>query len=126
MDVDLLYGRDGLTISLPDGAEATVVRKPDMPVLEDPAAAVADAFDRPFGTEPLSTLARGCNSATILICDITRPVPNGLFLRPLLERLVNAGVPKEGIVIPYPQQVVRLHPASVTAEDELGREGKGR
>jgi nickel-dependent lactate racemase len=99
MEVDLLYGRDGLTISLPDGAEATVVRKPDMPVLEDPAPAVADAFDRPFGTEPLSTLARGCDSATILICDITRPVPNGLFLRPLLERLIDAGVPKEGIVV---------------------------
>jgi MscS family membrane protein len=32
---------------------------------------------------------------------------------------------KEGVVIPYPQQVVRLHAASVTAEDEMNRDGEG-
>ena len=36
---------------------------------------------------PYETLVRGKRSACILICDITRPVPNHLFLRPLIEGL---------------------------------------
>ena len=34
-----------------------------------------------------------------MICDITRPVPNHLFLRPLIERLNAAGVPYAGITV---------------------------
>jgi len=34
-----------------------------------------------------------------VICDITRPVPNGVFLRPLIESLVEAGVPVDGITV---------------------------
>ena len=42
---------------------------------------------------------RGRKSACILICDITRPVPNHLFLRPLIEGLIAAGVPRERITV---------------------------
>jgi nickel-dependent lactate racemase len=34
-----------------------------------------------------------------VICDITRPVPNGLFLRPLVETMVQSGIPLDQIVI---------------------------
>ena len=44
-------------------------------------------------------LARGKRSACILICDITRPVPNGLFLRSLIRTLLDAGVPRSGITV---------------------------
>jgi len=44
MQVDLLYGRGTLPIRLPDDLEVTVVRKPAMPVLDDPPAAVARAL----------------------------------------------------------------------------------
>jgi lactate racemase len=37
-------------------------------------------------------LAKAAGSATIAICDITRPVPNHLFLRPLIEILLQAGI----------------------------------
>ncbi|MCY3837344.1 MAG: nickel-dependent lactate racemase, partial [Gammaproteobacteria bacterium] len=43
--------------------------------------------------------ARGKNSACILICDVTRPVPNGLFLRPLLEALLKAGIDASDVTI---------------------------
>ncbi|WP_375433257.1 hypothetical protein [uncultured Friedmanniella sp.] len=33
---------------------------------------------------------RGRRSACILICDITRPVPNGRLLRPLITALLAA------------------------------------
>ena len=48
---------------------------------------------------PLSELARGKKSACILICDITRPVPNGTLLPPLIDTLTRAGVPRTGITI---------------------------
>ena len=62
-----------------------MIRKRQMPVLPQPEAAVREALAAPVGAPPLAELARGKTSACILICDITRPVPNGLFL-PILVR----------------------------------------
>src|SRR5690606_18905914 len=44
-------------------------------------------------------LAQGRKSACILICDITRPVPNHLFLRPMVETLEAAGILRANITI---------------------------
>lgn len=97
--IELLYGKGTLALRPPSGSRATVIRKHAMPVLPDPAGAVREALARPFDAAPLAELARGRRSACILICDITRPVPNGLFLRPMIETLLEAGVPREGISI---------------------------
>jgi nickel-dependent lactate racemase len=48
---------------------------------------------------PFDELVRGRKSACILICDITRPVPNRLFLRPMIERMLAAGLPRERITV---------------------------
>ena len=95
MNVRLLYGRGELEVRLPEGCEPTVVEKPAMPVIEDPEAAVAAALD----AGRLAEAAAGARSACLLICDITRPVPNRLFLRPLVERLEGAGVPRDAITV---------------------------
>jgi nickel-dependent lactate racemase len=97
--IELLYGRGTLRVTPPPGCVPTIVRKRPMPVLEDPAGAVARALDRPIGCPPIAELARGRRSACILVCDITRPVPNHLFLRPLIERLLAAGVPRDGVTV---------------------------
>ena len=99
MQIDLRYGRGSMPLTLPDDADVTVVRKPPMPLLEDEAASVERALDEPVGVQPLAELARGANTACIAICDITRPVPNHLFLRPMIERLLAAGVPQNGITV---------------------------
>ncbi len=95
----LAFGRAHLTIGLPAGTRPTVIRKNPLPLIENPAAAVRAALEQPIGAAPLSELARGRRSACILICDKTRPVPNRLFLWPMIETLVAAGVPIEGICI---------------------------
>ena len=95
MNVKLLYGRGELEVRLPDGCEPTVIEKPPMPVIEDPATAVAAALDG----GGLAKAAAGARSACILICDVTRPVPNRLFLRPLIERLEDAGVPRSAVTV---------------------------
>jgi nickel-dependent lactate racemase len=99
MDVQLSYGRHALDIRLPEAARVTVIRKPAMPVLPAPADAVAAALVTPVAAQPLSLEARGKRSACILICDITRPVPNGLLLPPIIRTLLDAGIPRENIVV---------------------------
>jgi nickel-dependent lactate racemase len=97
MQVELNYGRRTLPVELPDNVQVTVVRKPSMPLLPDPARAIGKALQEPIGAASLDQLARNARSATIAICDITRPVPNHLFLRPLIEILLEAGITSTAI-----------------------------
>jgi len=99
MTIDLLYGRGTVSVAPPPGCVPTVIAKHAMPVLPEPAAAVGRALAEPIGVPALGALARGKQSACILICDITRPVPNGLFLGPLVRGLLDAGVPRGGITV---------------------------
>ena len=99
MKIPLRYGRGDLEIELPTDSDVTVIRKPEMPLLADAAAAVDHALDHPADGRSLSEIARGATTACIAICDITRPVPNHLFLRSMIERLVRAGIPSSGITV---------------------------
>jgi nickel-dependent lactate racemase len=99
MQVDLSFGRGGLPLQLPDSLSTTVIRKPTIPVTASGEDIIESALAAPVGADALETLANGAKTACILICDITRPVPHGLFLRPLIERLAAAGVPKSGITV---------------------------
>jgi lactate racemase len=99
MQLELNYGRGKLPLQLDDRWKVTVIRKPPMPVETDPAAAVRDALSRPVRARPLAGEAREAKSACILICDITRPVPNHLLLPPLLRELLAAGMRRESICI---------------------------
>jgi nickel-dependent lactate racemase len=99
MQVELSYGRGVLPVRLPDDAEVTIVRKPAMPVVADPDAAVRAALADPIAAQPLAVEARGKSSACILINDITRPVPNRLLLRPIVSTLLEAGLAAERIVV---------------------------
>ncbi len=92
MVIDLPYGHGTVPLQLPDEARATVVRKVPLPPLPDPEVAVREAYDSPIGCAPLADLARGKATACVVICDITRPVPNVVLLRPLVDTLVGAGV----------------------------------
>ena len=99
MQVTMAYGRRGLPIELPDDREVTVIRKPEMPVVGSPADAVRAALDAPCGSPRLEEAARGVKSACILVCDVTRPVPNGLLLRPVIERLAAGGIPPGQVTV---------------------------
>jgi nickel-dependent lactate racemase len=87
------YGRGHLPLRLPENARPTLVRKRALPKLPDPHRAIAAALNEPVAAAPLSVLAKGRGSACILVCDITRPVPNRLFLRPMIETMAAAGIP---------------------------------
>jgi len=99
MIVELLYGRANLPVHLPDPIKVASLRKRPMTPLRDPARVTFEALENPVKSPPLAELARKRRNACILICDITRPVPNGLVLPPLVETLVRAGIPHHRIHI---------------------------
>lgn len=98
-NIALAFGRASLAVRFPDEAELTVIRKAPRPKLAEPVAAVHAALAQPVGGPALPDAARGRRSACILVCDITRPVPNGLFLRPIVDQLTGAGIPLAAITI---------------------------
>lgn len=99
MRVRLEYGRTGLDVDLPEERVVRRLAYKDAPPLADPAATLQACLAAPTGTRPLAELARGRRDACILICDITRPVPNEQILTPLLATLAEAGIPRERILI---------------------------
>ncbi|HVW38646.1 MAG TPA: lactate racemase domain-containing protein, partial [Pirellulales bacterium] len=99
MRFHLEYGRTGLDVELPGDRVVRTLAYKDAAPLANPVAALAERLARPTGAAPLAELARGRSSACILICDITRPVPNELILSPVLATLERAGIPREQITI---------------------------
>ncbi len=97
--VDIAYGRGHLKVRLQQDVTPTIIRKVVLPKLADQPGAIAAALASPVDAAPLAQLAKGRKSACILICDITRPVPNKLFLRPMIEILMAAGMPADKITI---------------------------
>jgi nickel-dependent lactate racemase len=95
----LRYGKNGLEVSLPDSWNVTVVSRRPLPAARHPAACIEAALSSPAGAEDLAREARGAASACIMICDSTRPVPNHLILRPLIERLLGAGLSPKAITV---------------------------
>jgi nickel-dependent lactate racemase len=99
MEIELPFGRGFLNIELPSHARATLLRKNPQPGLANPAEAIRSALDHPVQSASLRSLAAGRRSACILICDITRPVPNHLFLRPMIADLISSGIAPEAICV---------------------------
>lgn len=97
MNVHLAYGERGLDVELPDGT--FVIAPQATPGLPDPQRAVADAIAQPIGSPPLRELVRAESTVAIVVSDITRPMPNEVLLRPLLETVHASGVPRENVVI---------------------------
>jgi len=99
MNVHMKYGKNGLSLDLPEDIDVTLIQKEAMPVLKDPEGAVRAVFADPVNCKRLGEEARGCRSCCILICDITRPVPNGLILPQLIKELLAAGMAPDLITV---------------------------
>jgi nickel-dependent lactate racemase len=99
MRIQLDYGKDGLSIDLPDSLQIDILNLNCPPPLSDAAAAVSQALARPIASPSLADLARGRQSACVVLSDITRPVPNRVILPPLLRTLQDSGIPRDRITL---------------------------
>ena len=97
--VRLLFGRQGVELSVP--GHAVLLRAAHRPELPQPEEAVRQALLRPIATASLAQLVekRKPRRAAITISDITRPVPNQVFLPALIETLNSQGVGDAQIMI---------------------------
>ena len=97
--LQLLYGRGTLGITMPESAQVHLIQKPAFPQALSTDKVFASAMNNPLGSDKLDVLCRGCRSACILICDITRPVPNHVFLRPMIQTMMSSGIPAANIIV---------------------------
>ncbi|WP_018132283.1 nickel-dependent lactate racemase [Effusibacillus pohliae] len=95
MKVTLSYGKQGLTVDVPD--TAVVVEPRHLAGLPDEKAAVVNALRHPIGCPPLCEMVKPTDRVAIVISDITRPTPNHKLVPWLLEELSH--VPLEQFVI---------------------------
>ncbi len=97
--IDIPFGRDFLQVSVPTGCVPHVLRKEPMPILPDPVQAMERALQEPIGCPSIRQLAKRGSKVCIVICDITRPVPNGIVLPKLVQALLDSEVALEDITI---------------------------
>jgi len=93
--VHLAYGRNGLTVAVPQ--DATVIEPRHLPGLADEEGAVRAALRQPTGTAPLAGMVKASDRVAIVISDLTRPTPNHKLVPWLMAEL--AHVPRENFVI---------------------------
>ncbi len=99
MQVRLEYGRTGLDVTLPDENVVRTLAYKNAPPLAEPDGVIRELLDNPISTRPLREIAANAKSACIVICDITRPVPNEQILRPTLTVLDECGIARDKILI---------------------------
>ena len=98
LDIDLAYGRQGLSISLP--AERTTVVAPAYhPAAPDVPAALRDALRHPVAGPPLRAVVRPGQRVAVSVCDVTRPQPREAMLRALLTELAGLVSPDDVTVL---------------------------
>lgn len=95
--VDLAYGRDGLTVDIPESAD--IITPDYIPGLPNEAAALIESFRSPIESPPLSQLVKPGDTVVIVHTDITRATPNDRIMPVLLAELEGAGVARKDITL---------------------------
>jgi len=95
MRIKLAYGRNGLTVTLPDTVDVLVPRF--LPGMPDDAEALREALRDPIGSVPLAELVKPGDSVVVVHTDVTRATPNDRILPVLLDELEAAGIAQKDI-----------------------------
>ncbi len=99
MKIKIDYGKNGIWINVPDKNLAKILTMKDSQSIDNPMEVVKKALESPIGSPSLAELSRGKKSACIVICDMTRPVPNKILLPPILSTLEQNEIQRENITI---------------------------
>ncbi len=113
MNTSLAYGRRRLPLRVPD--DAILYQPKGNAPLADPLRAAERGITAPCGAAPLSELARRCcgGRVCIVVSDITRPVPYGVLLPPILACLESNGIRRSDVLFLI---ATGMHRTSTAAE----------
>ena len=97
--IRILYGKEGMELNVPPSTD--VLEGQDVSAIANCEQAIQKALDNPIGSASLRELlqAKKPSTVAITISDITRPVPNKIFMPYLLKTLNISGVKDSQIVI---------------------------
>lgn len=99
MKIKIAYGKKGYSIQVPDRNLVKVLSMKEVLPLSELYIEFTKTFLEPIGLHhSLFDMAKRRSSACILVCDITRPVPNQLILPPLIKTLHAAGLEHDDIL----------------------------
>jgi nickel-dependent lactate racemase len=99
MKIQMAYGKTGMDVDVPEGNLAALLSMHESAPVEDPAGTITRLLRAPIGGKPLVDIARGKQTACIVVCDITRPVPNRVILPPVFSELERAGITRDRVTI---------------------------
>ena len=91
------YGEKGIPITFPSDWDVTISEFQGYHRRKLNNTELRNRIQSAYGMDPISTDAKGCSSAVIIIDDITRPTPCEAVSRIVIDELLSAGVPKENI-----------------------------
>jgi nickel-dependent lactate racemase len=97
MNVHLAYGKEGLDVTIPSTAEATVIEPRYVPGLEDEVTALHEALRHPIDSLPVRSLVSADQTVVIVFSDLTRPQPRERMLPVLLREIDH--VPRDQIIL---------------------------
>lgn len=85
MNVDFLYGKKGLKITIPESVDATVMEPVEEPSISNPVEQIYSSFFNPMNSKPLKSLLESCKKGNIVIVieDHTRPLSSEPILKAL-------------------------------------------
>ncbi len=99
MNIHLAYGKEGLDIIVPDENLVKVMTMHSAQPLAYPDHEVGRSLQHPKGGPPLAQLAATAKTACVVICDITRPVPNKILLPHICKELEQNGIARDNITV---------------------------
>tara|TARA_B100000131_G_scaffold104344_1_gene101404 strand:+ start:15615 stop:16898 length:1284 start_codon:yes stop_codon:yes gene_type:complete len=97
--IKILYGDEGFNLKLQEHWNPNIIRKPKMPIIKDINSEIDKIFINSVGCESLKNVSKKSKTACILVCDITRPVPNNLYIEKLIKKLIEYKLTAENILI---------------------------
>lgn len=95
MKTELLYGKDGISLDLPE--DVFVIEPTNLPKMKNEKEAIKEALRNPINSASLKDSVKSTDTVSIVISDITRPTPNHILVPALLKELDH--VPLENFVI---------------------------
>lgn len=97
MRIELPFGETFIGAEFPN--QTTIIEGSALPPVDNIQLSVRAAMNNPIGSIHLSELARGKNSAVIVINDITRPYPVRELVTECLKDLREAGMKESEVII---------------------------
>lgn len=95
--VALLYGKGQQVVSLPESLDLTIASPTPRPAVSDAEGEIRRALASPIGSPRLRDIASNRKDAIILVCDLTRDVPDSVIVPMLLDELNEAGIDDSAI-----------------------------